>query len=288
MKMILLFFIMNQHVDVVDLYNKATTSLVKFQAERDSAMQTFIELGKDSLLSNTIVRFLVSKFDTKSALERHTLKDIFKEIGTVAIKKIVEHIDYRGSDEESRSLKQSLWVLGEIGGGEIVELVARFIHDTQWQIRSSAYTALGKSKSRAGLPSLLEGLNDSIAVVRKSAYYGLSQIATEDEMHYLIDGLADEFYGIRYAAVEGLVKLGSAAVQPLVDAISSNEVKNYFIVEVLTHICAEDQLKLPITAASPAIRYTIYRAIDNKYFLKDLVQNEKHLLLRTFLETKTQ
>ncbi|UCG91343.1 MAG: HEAT repeat domain-containing protein [candidate division WOR-3 bacterium] len=286
--MIFLVFLLSQHVDYVDLYNKATTSLVTFQTQRDSAVQTFIELGLDSLLGNTTVRFLVSKFDTKSSLERHTIKNILKEIGTSAIKEILDQIDYRGSDEESRSLKQSLWVLGEIGGSEIVEPVARFIDDSQWQIRSGAHTALGNSQSEAALPPIIRGLTDSVSVVRKSAFYALSQIATEAELHYLIEGLDDEFYGVRYAAAEGLKKLGSIVVQPLVEAISSNEVRNYFIVEVLKHISAEDQLKLPITAESPAVRYNIYRAMDNTNFLKDLLQYETHPLLKTFLEVKTK
>lgn len=286
--MIFLIFLLNQHVDYVDLYNKATTSLVTFEAQRDSAVQTLIELGKDSLLGNTTVRFLVSKFDTKSSIERHTIKNILKEIGTSAIHEILEQIDYRGSDEESRSLKQSLWVLGEIGGDEIVEPVARFIDDSYWQIRSGAHTALGKSQSEAALPHILRGLTDSISVVRKSAFYALSQIATEDELYYLIDGLDDEFYGVRYAAAEGLKKLGIVVVQPLVEAISSDAVSNYFIVEVLKHISAEDQLKLSITSESPALRYSIYRAIDNTDFLKDLLQHETHPLLKTFLDVKTK
>lgn len=288
MKMIFLIFLLSQHVDYVDLYNRATTSLVTFQAQRDSALQTFIELGRDSLLGNTTVRFLVSKFDTKSSIERHTIKNILKEIGTSAIEEILEQIDYRGSDEESRSLKQSLWVLGEIGGKEIIEPVTRFIDDGHWQIRSGAHTALGKSRSEAALPYILGGLTDSISVVRKSAFYALSQIATEDELHHLIDGLDDEFYGVRYAAAEGLKKLGIVVVQPLVEAISSDEVRNYFIVEVLKHISAEDQLKLPITAESPALRYNIYRAMDNTDFLRDLLQHETHPLLKTFLGVKTK
>jgi len=284
--MIFLLFIVNQEIDFEDLFTKATTALVQFQAVRDSATQKFMELGQDSLLADTTIDFLVSKFDTRSRSERHAIKNILKKIGKPAIKGIVKKIDYRGGDEESRSLKQSLWILSEIGGDEIVEPAVRFIHDAEWQIRSGAYTALGKSKSIKALSYILEGLNDSISIVRKSAYYALSQVATEGELSYFIDGLADEFYGVRYAAVEGLLNIGAEAVKPLVEALGSDDTKNYFIIEALKQIEAEDQLKLLITTKVSSIRYSIYQGINDVHFLKEMLKDENHPLLKTFLETK--
>ena len=80
-------------------------------------------MGKDPATADTTIVFLLSKFDTKSSIERHTLKDILKEIGISAVKWIVHKLEYRGSDDEARALKQSLWVLGEIGGVVVVEVI---------------------------------------------------------------------------------------------------------------------------------------------------------------------
>jgi len=284
---IFLLFLVNQGVDFEDLYNKATTLLVQFEAEKDSAFNKLVELGQDSLYGDTTIDFLVSKFDTKSAIERHRLKDIFKKIGTRGIKGIVKKIDYRGSDEEDRALKQSLWVLGEIGSEEIVEPVARFIKDKEWKIRSGAFTALGKAESRKAVPYIIEGLGDSIAVVRKSAYYALSRVAEEDDIPYLLRGLDDEFYGVRYAAVAGLVKIGEPALEPLLGSIGDNSLKDFFVFKTLSEIDGgKTKLDSYVKKGGPEIRLIIYEVCDDKDKLLLFLENEKHEILKNFLRKR--
>jgi HEAT repeat protein len=280
--MIFLFFLLSQAIDFEDLFNKATTALVKFQAEQDSAFNMLVQLGQDSLWADTTINFLVSKFDTKTALERHRLKDIFKKIGVPAIKGIVRQLDYRGSDEEARSLKQSLWVLGEIGGLEIVEPVSCFIEDDQWSIRSNAYTALGKSKLKTALSFIIQGLNDSISMVRKSAYYALGQVATEKEIPYLINGLDDEFYGVRYACMKGLVNIGEPVIDPLLQLLGQNKVVDYFIFRVLSEIYQEN-LDQYVKNQDPSIRLLIYEAVGDTTTLKNFYNAEDNLLLKNYL-----
>lgn len=287
---IFLLFIINQEIDFEDLFNRATTSLVQFQIVKDSAFEKLIEMGQDSLFADTTIDFLVSKFDTKSARERHTLKDILKKIGSPAIKGIVKKLDYRGKDRTSRSLAQSLWVLGEIGSEEIVEPVALFIDDEQWQIRSGAYTALGKPKSIQALPYILKGLNDSIPIVRKSAYYALSQIATADEIDYLIDGLDDEFYGVRFAAVEGLVNIGEMVFEPLMDIITKEPQKEYFVFKALSqldiNVQAKAQIHKCLSEKETQIRFLIYEGCENKNLLKTFIELEDNKLLRNYIIEK--
>lgn len=282
--MIFILFVFSQAIDLGDLYYTATTLLVQFSAEKDSAFNRLIELSRDTTHADTTMNFLISHFDSKVARERHTLKNIFKEIGQPAIKRIVEKIDYRGSDDESRSLKQSLWVLGEIGGDSIVPAVARFINDRQWQVRSGVCTALGKSQSRKAVPYLLEALDDSVSLVRKSAYYGLSQLASVDEISYLIEGLGDEFFGVRYAAVDGLIRIGEAAVGPLVDAIGQNRLKDYFIFKVLFQLNGgEDEGLQYVRRTGPVIRQTIYEACEDTVILNRFLESEKNELLKNYL-----
>ena len=282
--MIFVLIIFNQAIDFEKLYYTATTLLVQFSAEKDSAFDRLVELAQDTAYSDTTIKFLVSHFDTKAARERHALKDLLKEVGQPAIKGIVENIDYRGSDEESRSLKQSLWVLGEIGGDSIVEAIARFINDEQWQVRSAAYTALGKSQSEDALSFLLEGLDDSIPLVRKSAYYALSQLASENETPYLIQGLGDVFFGVRYAAVDGLLRIGGAAISPLEKAIGGSRLRDYFIYKVLCHLNRErDEIAKLIQHADPAVRQVLYEESEDTIILKRCLESEKNELLRNYL-----
>ncbi len=282
--MIFLFIIFNQVIDFDRLYYTATTLLVQFSADKDSAFNRLIELAQDTAYSDTTINFLVSHFDTKLARERHVLKNLLKEIGQPAIKGIVKKIDYRGSDTESRSLKQSLWVLGEIGGDSIVEAVARFIRDEQWQVRSAAYTALGKSESKDALSFLIEGLDDSVSLVRKSAYYALGQLASENEIPYLIQGLGDGFFGVRYAAVEGLLHIGQSAINPLMMAIGESPLRDYFIFRVLCYLNGErdDMLKL-IRNQDPAVRQVLYEGLEDAITLKRCLDFEKNELLKNYL-----
>ncbi len=268
--------IFHQEIDFEDLYNKATTSLVQFKAVKDSAFERFIELSKDSSFRDTTLTFLVSKFDTKSAMERHTLKNILKKVGKPAIPYITARLDYRGSDGECRSLKESLWILGEIGTEEIIEPVSKFIYDTLWQIRSGAFTALGKTKSRRGVKYILIGLNDTISAVRKSAYYALSQIATEEDVDYLIKGLSDPFYGVRYNAVEGLKRIGRPAVKPLIGAMGRDWKTDYFIALALQKIGAEKVLRRFSNHSSAGVRYFVYKVLADKR----LIKKESHPLLK--------
>lgn len=282
--MIILLVIFNQAIDLDNLYHTATTLLVQFSAVRDSAYNRLIELAQDTAYSDTTIDFLVSHFDTKLARERHVLKNLLKEIGQPAIKGIVRRIDYRGSDTESRSLKQSLWVLGEIGGDSIVEAVACFIKDEQWQVRSAAYTALGKSQSKDALSFLIEGLDDSIAPVRKSAYYALGQLASEHEISYLIQGLGDRFFGVRYAAVEGLLHIGEPAINPLMMAIGESRLRDYFIFRVLCCLNgkSEDMLEF-IWHHDPAVRQVVYEGLKDATALKRCLDFEKNELLKNYL-----
>jgi hypothetical protein len=288
--MIFLLFIIHQTIGFEDLFSKATTSLVQFTAVKDSAFEQIVEIAQDPLSRDTIVDFLVSKFDTKSARERHTLKDIFVKIGSPAIEGIVKHLDYRGSDRASRSLSQSLWVLSEIGGEEIIEHVARFIDDEQWYIRSSAYTALGKTESAKALPFILQGLNDSIAIVRKSAYYALSNIATRNEIALLIDGLDDEFYGVRYAAVRGLLHIGNEAYQPLMETITHSAKEEFFIAQILPllseNTITREQIIQYVREKDAPARLAVYEGCNDKNLLILFLESENNRLLRNYISKK--
>jgi HEAT repeat protein len=265
------------------LYDQATTGLVNYQALKDSAVATFIALGRDSSTGDTVVSFLVSKFDTKSAAGRHTLKNILTEIGEVAIEEIVLHIDNRGSDAEARALKQCLWILGEIGGEQIVAPVARFINDTEWSVRSGAFTALGKSGSRTALPYVCEGLNDTVAPVRKSAYCALAEIATKSEVAYLVEGLDDPFYGVRYAALDGLRRVGCGL--SCLGPLSARGLKDYFSVSLRTGSDTIPGFDDLIWSTPPSVRKAVYGRLSKEEMLI-VLKREGHPLLIKYLQKR--
>ncbi len=286
--MLLVFVFFSQDLDLQHIYDYATTSLVQFKTEKDSAFSRLISLAQDSLYEDTVMDYLISQFDTKSASERHALKDMMLKIGSSSIPFIVSRIDYRGSDVEDRCLKQSLWVLGEIGGEEIVEPAARFIDDRSWSIRSNAYTALGKSKSAEAVPYILNGLDDSIASVRKSAYYALSDLATIDQLEILIKGLSDEFYGVRYACVKGLKHIGAPAIEGIEAALVKKQDKYFYLAALVQIPEAQDRVYKYLNAADAATRYLIYEHSKEITMLEMAAEWETNFLLREYISIKTK
>jgi HEAT repeat protein len=287
--MIFFLLALNQNIDFNELYNEATTLLVQFQTEQESAFARLVALGQDSVFADTTIAFLVAHFDTKIARERHRMKDILKEIGEPAIDGIVDNIEFRGSDQESRSLKQSLWVLGEIGSDKIIEPVTHFIDDEDWQIRSSVYTALGKTKSRKALSFILQGLTDSIEVVRKSAYYALSEIATIDETDPLLNGLGDEYYGVRYAAMQGLVNIGPEISAVLLNRVGEHDMEDYYILGILCQLGIPEQELINLAKrVTPQARILIYEMCQDHALLSIFKEEENNVFLRNFLLEKME
>lgn len=270
-------------LDLQALYDKATTGLVNFQSVKDSAVVQFVKLGSDSLTTDTIVAFLVSKFDTKSSIERHALKNMLKDIGEIAIPGIVAGIGYRGSDTEARALKQSLWVLGEIGGVDIIEPAIRYINDQDWAIRSAAFTTLGKSGSYAAMPDICRGLDDKVALVRKSAFHAMSVIATEREVAHLVRGLGDPFYGVRYAALSGLRRIGAKVFHP--EKLRRDVIGDYFLMCTRTEDSMTSELDELIVSLPPAVRKAAYATLS-KQEMMSMLQKETHPLLVKYLKRR--
>jgi HEAT repeat protein len=285
--MILLFFILTQNIDYEYLYHSATILEVQFKDERDSAFAKLVELAQDSLYADTTMNFLISKFDSKHGRERHGLKDLFVRLGEPAVEYITAHINYRGSDEESRALNQSLWVLGEIGGEAYIDAVSAFIDDKQWQVRSGAYTALGKSESPKARPYLLHGLDDIDPSVRKSAFSALAAIATDSDIEVLIQGLNDSNYGVRYAAVKGLVNLGDTVIAPLLKIFGTNDCTDFFVARVLGALDSLDFDRSRVYAhPRPEVRFAYYDACSSPERLAEALETETNRRLKAYLQRK--
>ena len=284
--MIILIFLMGQCIDLEHLYNTATTLLVQFNEEQKTAYDSLIALGQDSVYADTTLAYLVDQFDTKSAIERHRLKDIFKAIGSAAIPAIEARIDERGSDAEDRRLKQSLWVLGEIGGDSIVEPVGLFVGDHSWQIRSAAFTALGKSKSMDARDLIIRGLQDSIATVRKSAYYALSQIASMQDIGLFTQGIGDPYYGVRYSALNGLVLLDSLAFNALMEMAGTTSMHAYYGMNGLCTIDPSVHPIVDIQNRSEPVRYIVYSQCEQVTDLEHYLEKEQSAILRNCIQKR--
>lgn len=86
-------------------------------------------------------------------------------------------------------------------------------------IRANAALALGKMKSHASTPYLLELLKDESAAVRASACRALGEIGDKVSIEPLVLMVQDNVERVQEEAVEAIVHFGKLAVVPLLNAL---------------------------------------------------------------------
>ena len=99
----------------------------------------------------------------------------------------------------------------------------RWLHDaldiSSETIRANAALALGKMKSHASTPYLLELLKDESAAVRASACRALGEIGDKVSIEPLVLMVQDNVERVQEEAVEAIVQFGKLAVVPLLNAL---------------------------------------------------------------------
>ena len=71
-------------------------------------------------------------------------------------------------------------------------------------IRAAALWSIGSIGSKSGLPYLVEGLKDSMAVVRHSAVMGIGFLKYPPSAHYLYPMLRDSVDSVRTATIQSI------------------------------------------------------------------------------------
>jgi HEAT repeat protein len=123
---------------------------------------------------------------------------------------------------ESNDLNRRWWgirALAQVGGEDLVPLVADQLHDRAPEIRAVAAMALGQIHRRAPaavnvhLPQLALLLEDDDALVRQSAADGLAHCG-DDAVDLLAAALESDVEGVRVRAAAALHRIGSMKAAP--------------------------------------------------------------------------
>ena len=190
---------LQQQVD--SIFVIASSGEVKYLDLVQPAIDELVGMGEQ------VVPILIEKLTTKSARERLTIIQIFKEIGSPTLPYLIPAL----SRPEDIVVSRVCWALGDVGDAAAVSALVEVTGHRSWQVRENAIDALGKLKDNSADEPILSALQDSIGQVRKAAVVALGRLKADDAVRPMVSVLGDSFYGARLSAMEALLKLDTAA-----------------------------------------------------------------------------
>lgn len=183
---------------------------------RDLVKPTIEQLAS---LGKAIVPILVDKLDTKSARERLTIINIFKEIGSDAVPYLITSL----KNPNGLIVQRVCWALGDLKDSSAVDPLIAVSNHSRWQVRDQAVGAFGDIADNKADDAVLFALNDNIGQVRKAAAVSAGKMKIIESVSKLVHQLGDDFYGARMSAAEALLKMDSVYVAEfLADSLQSS------------------------------------------------------------------
>lgn len=177
----------------------------RFRAWREYAFERMVA---DKAAS---INYLRTVLDTKDARERHTIKDILRDIGEAAVPMLSEAV----GDPSERTQLEASWILGLIGSRDGFAALMDLSRANGWKARSNALNSLGKLKDltvdersqlRERIGQVL-GDPEEVFYVRKDAAFAAGNQALCETVPLLLASLEDEHYSVRFSAAQALCDL---------------------------------------------------------------------------------
>lgn len=158
--------------------------------------------------------------DLLDALEKEELRvgaaEVLKSLGYIPADETSQIWYWIGLGEEDELVKI---------GSSAVEPLILYLGNQDDEVRQFAIYALGEIGDSRAIDPLVEALNDSEEyTVRWSAVMALGKIDNLSAIEALITAFKDERQEVRNAAIDALAQIGEPAIEPLTEAIYSNEI----------------------------------------------------------------
>jgi HEAT repeat protein/ATP/ADP translocase len=148
-------------------------------------------------------------------------------------------------------------------------MLHEMVSDPKPQARVRALNALGECGDLSAFDLTVAALDDGQPVVRQAASGALVALRPQNALHHLIRHLNDDDPFVRHALAEGLGKIGPAALEPLVKALSNPSYEDgaLMALEFLPAHKAAAQIRAHAKAAAQiALRYHgLALALAQKY-----------------------
>lgn len=262
--------------EIVDsLFVRASSGEVKYRNLVEPSKKAIIEMGEAA------VPQMLTKLDTRDAREMHTIVDIFKGIGEIAVDSLAKQMDSRDSFARCLTVR----CLGEIESPEAVGPLLELADHDDFRTRAEIMTALGKIASPDAASTVVKGLYDPDELVATAATIACGNIKESIDPAHLIISLSHSYYGVRYSACRSLIEIGDVALEPLINHIRSSpdDISTGYAIEALGGTCSAKALKIlkeTIKSDDWVIRASTAEALGNikksKKILKRALKSETH------------
>jgi HEAT repeat protein len=264
--------------EIVDsLFIRASSGEVKYRDLVEPSKEALIEMGESAISQ------MLTKLGTHDAREMHTVVDVFKGIGEVAIDSLVIKLD----SQDSFARRLAIRCLGEIKSPRAVEPLVELAGHDDFRTRAGILTALGKIACPDAAFTVMEGLSDADELVVTAAAVACGNIKEGIDPDALIIALSHPYYGVRYSACRSLIELGDIAVKPLLSHIKSrpDDISAGYTIEALGGIGSTRALNIfkeTIKSNDWAIRVFTAEALGkikkSEKILKKALKSETHPL----------
>jgi HEAT repeat protein len=169
------------------------------------------------------IEYLRSVLDTRDARERHTIKDILKEIGEPAVPMLSAAV----MEDGRRARAEASWILGIIGSPAAFDPLLELSRDDNWKLRSSALNAIGKLKDLSGedrkrLEVRVKEVatdTDEVFIVKKDAMYAAGKQKLCGTLDYMLETLEHGHYSARFAAAEAVRDISAGSCDGVGDML---------------------------------------------------------------------
>ena len=189
-------------------------------------------LGSVSESDKTVDTFITAIQDPHHMVRWNTALALGELGDSRAILPLIEAID----DDSSNVKEMIKWALVELSANAIEIIIDTMSHQ-DWWIREEGARILGQIGGVQAREALLQALKDPNERVREKVVESLGNLGGVQTIEGLLTALQDKYGDTRQNAMEALVKIGSDAVDPLLDLLNKrNKTLRTIIAQILGDI----------------------------------------------------
>jgi len=269
------------NAQIVDsLFMRASSGMIMYRDEVEPSKQALIDMGEAAIPQ------MLKKLNTRGAREMHTINDIFKGIGEIAVVPLAGRLSSR--DDYVRRL--AIRCMGEIKSPTAIEHLKPFAEHDDFRTRAGVMRALGLIGNSRAAELVIDGLFDKDELVATAAAVACGKIVEGIDPVALIEVLDHPYYGVRFCAAKSLAELGEYSIEPLKLYIKLNpdDISLGYAIEALGKTGSKKAigiLKNTIKSEKWAIRAYTAQALGDinsgksKKILKKVIKTESHPLV---------
>ncbi|MCP4582542.1 MAG: HEAT repeat domain-containing protein [candidate division Zixibacteria bacterium] len=269
------------NTQIVDsLFMRASSGMVMYRDEVEPSKKALIDMGEAAIPR------MLTKLNTRGAREMHTINDIFKGIGEIAVEPLAGRLTSR--DDYVRRL--AIRCMGEIKSPKAIEHLKPYAEHDDFRTRAGIMRAMGLIGNSQASQIVIDGLFDTDELVATAAAVACGKIKQGIDPVALIEVFDHPYYGVRYCAMKSLAELGEKSIEPLKLYIKSkpDDLSLGFAIEALGKTGLKKAigiLKQTIKSEKWAIRAFTAQALGDinsgksKKILKKVLKTESHPLV---------